>query len=137
LNARIRKFFADLGNAFWLIPALMVMGGILAAAGIVEIDRSDLVPRWLVEKHWLYSGGATGARTLLGTVASSTIGVAGTVFSIFPGAPIALLSRRMDGAEEAIRNATALGSQRLTSVDLEYTPSGNLSRWRWGHFGQH
>ena len=31
---------------------------------------------------WLYSGGGTGARTLLGAVASSTIGVAGTAFSI-------------------------------------------------------
>jgi uncharacterized membrane protein len=35
---------------------------------------------WL--QGWLYDGGATGARTLLGAVASSTIGVAGTVFSI-------------------------------------------------------
>ena len=32
--------------------------------------------------HGLYDGGATGARTLLGAVASSTIAVAGTVFSI-------------------------------------------------------
>ena len=50
--------------------------------GFVSLDRSGVVPQWLIDSAWLYSGGATGARTLLGAVASSTIGVAGTVFSI-------------------------------------------------------
>lgn len=36
----------------------------------------------MLQSTWLYNGGATGARTLLGAVVSSTIGVAGTVFSI-------------------------------------------------------
>jgi uncharacterized membrane protein len=54
----------------------------IAAAGLVEIDRNKLVPQWLLDGPLLYSGGATGARTLLGAVASSAIGVAGTVFSI-------------------------------------------------------
>ncbi|MEP7300071.1 MAG: DUF2254 domain-containing protein [Caldimonas sp.] len=40
------------------------------------------MPRWLIDSAWLYNGGGTGARTLLGAVAGSTIGVAGTVFSI-------------------------------------------------------
>src|SRR5689334_2689887 len=40
-----------------------------------------MLPPWLLS-GWLYDGGATGARTLLGAVASSTIAVAGTVFSI-------------------------------------------------------
>src|SRR6185312_11099268 len=52
MTARLRKLLTDLGETFWLLSA------------------------------WLYNGGATGARTLLGAVASSTIGVAGTVFSI-------------------------------------------------------
>lgn len=58
------------------------MVGILGAIGLVSLDRSGLVPEWLIESPWLYNGGGTGARTLLGAVASSTIGVAGTVFSI-------------------------------------------------------
>ncbi|MEO6783993.1 MAG: DUF2254 family protein, partial [Bradyrhizobium sp.] len=66
---------------FWLLPALMVLAGTVAALGLVHFDRAGIVPRWLLE-GWLYDGGATGARTLLGVVASSTIGVAGTVFSI-------------------------------------------------------
>ncbi len=48
----------------------------------MHLDRSSAEPQWLIDSPWLYSGGGTGARTLLGAVASSTIGVAGTVFSI-------------------------------------------------------
>ncbi|MFC0239265.1 DUF2254 domain-containing protein [Rhodopseudomonas telluris] len=81
MNARLRKFYDDLSDTFWLIPALLVLLGSIAAFGLIEVDRSGTVPTWLLE-NWLYNGGATGARTLLGAVASSTIGVAGTVFSI-------------------------------------------------------
>jgi hypothetical protein len=40
------------------------------------------LPHWLATSPFLHDGGGTGARTLPGAVASSTIGVAGTVFSI-------------------------------------------------------
>ena len=81
MNARFQKFINDLNETFWLLPGLMVLGGVLLALGLVKLDRTGIVPRWLLE-NWLYDGGATGARTLLGAVASSTVGVAGTVFSI-------------------------------------------------------
>ena len=61
--------------------SLMVLGGALAALACVQLDRSSIIPQWLLE-GCLYNGGETGARALLGTVAASTIGVAGTVFSI-------------------------------------------------------
>lgn len=80
--ARLRKLLSDLGDAFWLLPGLMVLMGILGAVGMLAIDRSGLLPPVLLTQNWLYNGGGTGARTLLGAVASSTIGVAGTVFSI-------------------------------------------------------
>jgi len=81
MQARLRKLLDDLAEAFWLVPALMVLVAIAGALGCVWLDRSQLLPAWLL-KDWLYDGGATGARTLLGAVASSTIGVAGTIFSI-------------------------------------------------------
>ncbi len=81
MTARIRKFLSDLSESFWVFPGLMVLGGILSAIALVRLDRSGAVPQWLLE-GWLYDGGPTGARTLLGAVASSTIAVAGTVFSI-------------------------------------------------------
>lgn len=81
MTARLRKFLNDLNETFWLLPALMVLGGIALALAMLQIDKSDVLPRWLLQ-DWLYDGGGTGARTLLGAVASSTIGVVGTVFSI-------------------------------------------------------
>lgn len=81
MTARLRQLLDRLAETFWLIPALLVSAGVAGALGLIELDRSELIPRWLLEQ-WLYDGGATGARTLLGAIASSTIGVAGTVFSI-------------------------------------------------------
>lgn len=82
MKARLRQLLIDLGEAFWLLPATIVVGGILLAVELVEVDRSGGVPQWLIGSAWLYSGSGTGARTLLGVIASSTIGVAATVFSI-------------------------------------------------------
>ena len=81
MPAHLRKIAADLAESFWLIPALLAIGGALGAFGLIALDRSNALPTWLLEK-WVYDGGATGARTLLGAIAASTIGVAGTVFSI-------------------------------------------------------
>ena len=80
--ARLRRFLHAVEETFWVVPALMVLAGILGAFGMIAVDRSGVVPLWLLQSNWLYNGGGTGARTLLGAVASSTIGVAGTVFSI-------------------------------------------------------
>jgi len=82
VNARLRKLLNLLSETFWILPAAMVLGGVLVAVGLVSLDRSGLVPTWMIDNAWLYNGGGTGARTLLGAVAGSTIGVAGTVFSI-------------------------------------------------------
>lgn len=82
MKARLRRFLATLADTFWLVPAIMTGGGIVLALVMVAIDHSGLIPETLLDNSWLYNGGGTGARTLLGVVASSTIGVAGTVFSI-------------------------------------------------------
>lgn len=79
---RLRKLWAQLSDAFWPIPALLVISGFALGQVLVGLDRSSLIPQSLVDGPWLYSGGGTGARTLLGTVAASTIGVASTAFSI-------------------------------------------------------
>jgi uncharacterized membrane protein len=82
MQAHLRKWLGDLADTFWLIPALLTLLGVFGAVGLVSLDRSGLLPAWLIDNAWVYNGGGTGARTLLGAVASSTIGVAGTVFSI-------------------------------------------------------
>ncbi len=82
MTNHLRQFLAALGGSFGLVPGLMVLAGISGGVALVNVDRSGLVPLWLIDSTWLYNGGGTGARTLLGAVAGTTIGVAGTVFSI-------------------------------------------------------
>lgn len=82
VKARLRKLLIAISETFWLVPAAMTLLGISLAIAFVQIDAADILPPWLLNSPLLYNGGGTGARTLLGAVASSTIGVAGTVFSI-------------------------------------------------------
>ena len=82
MKARLRQFLSDLRDAFWLLPASMVLAAIVIGITLVRVDQRGIVPKSVIDSAWLYSGGGTGARTLLGAVASSAIGVAGTVFSI-------------------------------------------------------
>ena len=82
MPAHLRKLLAQLSDSFWLLPGLLALGGTLAAVALIEVDRSGVLPAWMLDGAFVYNGGGTGARTLLGAVASSAIGVAGTVFSI-------------------------------------------------------
>ncbi len=82
MNARLHKLLADLKDTFWVLPAALVLVAIVLAVALISLDRSVVFPPWLIDSGWFYRGGGTGARTLLGTVAASAIGVAGTVFSI-------------------------------------------------------
>lgn len=80
--ARRRKLINDLREAFWVVPGLMVLAGVIGAYCFVRLDHSNLLPQGLAEDAWLYKGGPAGARAVLAAIASSTIAVAGTVFSI-------------------------------------------------------
>ncbi|GGS04017.1 DUF2254 domain-containing protein [Deinococcus sedimenti] len=64
---------------FWFLPAVMTLGTLLLAWAGIQLEEQFGVPVGLT---WVYSGGESGARSLLSAVASSSIGVAGTVFSI-------------------------------------------------------
>ena len=111
MKARLRKALSTLGDTFWLLPGGMVVAGILLGVGLVALDRGGAVPQWLIESPWLYSGGGTGARTLLGAVVSSTIGVAGTVFSITIAA-LSLAAGQM--GPRLLRNFTRDRGNQLT-----------------------
>lgn len=81
MRARFWKLLETLRESFWVVPAVLVLVGIALGALTVAVEKSGRLPEALVST-WLYGGGDTGARTLLGAIASSTIGVVGTVFSI-------------------------------------------------------
>lgn len=110
MTARLRQLLDRFAETFWLIPALLVLAGVVGAICLIELDRSEILPRWLLEE-WLYDGGATGARTLLGAIASSTIGVAGTAFSITIAA-LSLAAGQM--GPRLLRNFTRDRGNQLT-----------------------
>lgn len=80
LKTRLRHIWEILTSSYWFVPSLMAMGSVVLAFGMLTIDQaySKVGPRI----GWLYAGGVQGARSLLSVVASSTITVAGVVFSI-------------------------------------------------------
>ena len=89
---RLRQWWADLLAGFWLRPAVMTVAAILLAEALVRAEGAFALPNWV--EDWVYSGGAAGARDVLGVVASATIGVAGTTFSITVAA-LTLASNQM------------------------------------------
>jgi uncharacterized membrane protein len=102
LYAPVRKLLQDLADSFWIMPALFVAGGTALGGGLAEAERAGWAPDALVS-GWVYSGGEEGARTLLGALAGSSIGVAGTIFSITIAA-LTLASQQM--GPRLLRNFT-------------------------------
>lgn len=83
MKARLQAWLEALGDQFWLRPAIVVVFCIVAGEGAVLIQSARPFGEPDAEAGaWGYSGGAEGARALLGAVASSSIGVASTIFSI-------------------------------------------------------
>ncbi len=82
MSARLRAWIEDLGDQFWLRPALVVVLCIALALTATWYDHLAAASSEPSSSSWGYSGGGEGARSLLGAVASSSIGVAGTIFSI-------------------------------------------------------
>lgn len=78
---KLQQMWQDVRSSFWFLPGLIVLSAIALAAALIELE--PLFGRALSE-GWprLFGASAAGARSLLSTVASSMITVAGVVFSI-------------------------------------------------------
>jgi uncharacterized membrane protein len=81
LRARLAARWERVRGSFWFVPALMSVVAALLALGTLMLD-AQLGAEVLSGLSWVYGGGPEGARSLLSTVASSAITVAGTTFSI-------------------------------------------------------
>jgi uncharacterized membrane protein len=78
---KLRHGWQEMRSSFWFVPAVIVLGAVGLATGLVVLDATvDLH----VDKKWplVFGAGAAGSRGLLTAVASSMITVAGVVFSI-------------------------------------------------------
>ena len=75
------KTFDSLRASYWFVPSLMTFGALVLALVMVRVDRSLSVEE-IRSIGFGYYNQPDGARSLVSTVASSMITVAGTTFSI-------------------------------------------------------
>ena len=80
MRARFLAFIEDVRGSYWFLPSLFAVLGFGAGLLLVYIDST--VGDWMGRFEWFYGSRPEGARSLLSTVAGSTITVAGVVFSI-------------------------------------------------------
>jgi uncharacterized membrane protein len=100
-SAWLRQFRADLLASFWLRPAALTLAAVALAQGLVLVEGLVELPGAIA--GWVYAGGKDGARDLLGAIATASIGVAGTTFSITVAA-LTLASSQM--GPRLLRNFT-------------------------------
>lgn len=80
-NLKRQKFFIHIRSSLWFVPSLIILGAILLAVTLTEIDLRLDHP---LRAWWprLFGIGADGARAMLSAIATSMATVAGVVFSI-------------------------------------------------------
>lgn len=78
-NVKLGKLWDALHSSYWFIPTVMAVLATALAFIMVSLDRTGKAG---IDYWWIYTGGADGARSLLGTVAGSMVSVAATAFSI-------------------------------------------------------
>jgi uncharacterized membrane protein len=77
----LSTFWEKLSTSYWFLPTVLALCAIALSALTLRLDKS-VNPQWARHAIWVWAGGPEGARNVLATIASSTITVAGVVFSI-------------------------------------------------------
>lgn len=78
---KILFLWGELKSTFWFIPTLIIVFSIAAAVGFITLDNQiQYVPEGLFSN--VFAASTESARSILSTIATAMIGVAGTVFSI-------------------------------------------------------
>jgi uncharacterized membrane protein len=81
LRVRALEIVEDIRRSYWFLPSLIAAIGFGAGLALVYLVAM-IGDAWLGRFSWFYGSRPEGARSLLSTVAGSTITVAGVVFSI-------------------------------------------------------
>ena len=80
-DIRLVRLWETLRTSFWFIPSLMAVGAILLSFLMLYID-GRIEGETIEGLSWMYTGGASGAREVLSTIAGSMMNVAGVSFSV-------------------------------------------------------
>ncbi|MCJ7558303.1 MAG: DUF2254 domain-containing protein [Gammaproteobacteria bacterium] len=78
---KLRQLWNNLQSSFWFTPSLIVVGSIVFAEALIEVDSAGS-NRWLSQWPRLFGAGAEGARQILSTLAGSMMSVMGITFSM-------------------------------------------------------
>ena len=81
MKARLSNLWYRARGSYWFVPAVLVVMAVALAFVTTTLSSALSWQSW-EPLQWIYSGGPEGARTILSTIASSMITVAGVVFSI-------------------------------------------------------
>lgn len=81
MEVKIKQSWLNIRNSLWFLPTLMALSAVILALALIGLDRhlsyNDLNITW-----FLYSGQRQGARSVLSTIASSMVTIAGVTLSI-------------------------------------------------------
>lgn len=111
MRERLRAFHESIRSHILFIPGVLVLLGVAAAIVLVEADRR-LETDQLREIPWVFRAGASGARQVLATIATSMAQLAGITFSV---TIVALALRSQQFGPRLLRNFT---KDRLNQVIL-------------------
>lgn len=78
---KLLNLWNKLTESIWFVPSLMTLFGMILASVMIQVDQ-QVQYKFVTDLRLVYSGGADGARTVLATIASSMLTVAGVSFSI-------------------------------------------------------
>lgn len=79
---RLRKVWEDIESSLWFRPMIWMIGFGLLAVLLIAADRRYLFQQSNLEIPWFLVGGAEGARTMLGAIASAMLTVTSLAFSL-------------------------------------------------------
>jgi uncharacterized membrane protein len=81
MSIRIQSILDELQSSLWFVPTLMVVFAIGLAVGLLQLDTA-LSPEEIGLEWLAFGGGASAARSILGTIGGSMVGVVGVLFSV-------------------------------------------------------
>jgi len=107
----LKRFWSTLRSSFWFLPSLIVLVGIVFAAGLIKAASAGS-DRWLAQWPRLFGAGAQGARDMMSTIAGSMMTVVGVTFSMI------LVVLAMASSQYTSRILRNFMSSRVTQVVL-------------------
>lgn len=81
MKMKLLHLWQEMESSFWFVPGLIVLTAIIFASFMIHLDL-NLNLKYLDNWPMLFGASAAGSRSLLSSVATSMITVAGVVFSI-------------------------------------------------------